>query len=76
LRAQVDEAELRFAIWSQDGTWRQIGPVLDASIISDEGGGGEHRSFTGAFVGMCAFDVSGMARPADFRYFIYETHNS
>ena len=46
--------------------------MLDASILSDEAGGGEHRSFTGAFVGMVAFDVSGGAIGADFRYFEYE----
>jgi xylan 1,4-beta-xylosidase len=33
---------------------------------------GAHRSFTGAFVGMVAFDVSGAAIGAGFRYFDYE----
>ena len=46
-----------------------VGPVLDASVISDEGGRGEHGSFTGAFVGMVAFDTSGAAMPADFSRF-------
>ena len=27
------------------GDWIRIGPVLDASVISDEGGRGEHASF-------------------------------
>ena len=45
--------------------------MLDASVISDEGGRGEHGSFTGAFVGMAAFDTSGRARPADFAHFTY-----
>ena len=43
-----------------------VGPELDASVISDEAGRGEHGSFTGAFVGMVAFDTSGRAAPADF----------
>ena len=47
------------------------GPELDASVISDEGGRGEHGSFTGAFVGMVAFDTSGRACPADFATFAY-----
>ena len=47
------------------------GPELDASVISDEGGRGEHGSFTGAFVGMAAFDTSGRAAPADFAWFAY-----
>ena len=49
-----------------------IGPVLDASILSDEcGGHAEHGSFTGAFVGMAAHDLNGTASPADFSYFLY-----
>ena len=51
------------------------GPPLDASIVSDEAGGGEHRSFTGAFVGMVAFDVSGAAIGADFHYFDYDARD-
>jgi xylan 1,4-beta-xylosidase len=46
--------------------------VLDASLLSDEAGAGEHGSFTGAFVGMVAFDTSGGAIGADFKYFEYE----
>jgi xylan 1,4-beta-xylosidase len=71
ISAQVEESRLQFAWVGPDG-WRNVGPVLDASILSDEAGGGEHRSFTGAFVGMFAFDASGGAAPADFRYFEYE----
>ena len=49
-----------------------IGPVLDASILSDECGGHQaHGSFTGAFVGVAASDLNGTAMPADFDYFIY-----
>ncbi|MCY1558460.1 hypothetical protein D9M68_953970 [compost metagenome] len=49
-----------------------IGPVLDASLLSDECGGHQaHGSFTGAFVGMAAHDLNGTASPADFDYFIY-----
>jgi len=69
--ARVEGSGLQFA-WASHGGWRNVGPVLDASILSDEAGGGEHRSFTGAFVGMFAFDVSGGGAAADFRYFEYE----
>jgi xylan 1,4-beta-xylosidase len=72
LAASVDRADLRFAYALDDGAWRKAGPILDASLISDEAGGGEHGSFTGAFVGMAAFDTSGGAMPADFRRFVYE----
>jgi xylan 1,4-beta-xylosidase len=70
LAAIVDKASLQFA-YAIDGVWREIGPVLDASLVSDEAASGEHGSFTGAFVGMFAFDTSGGAAPADFRDFRY-----
>ena len=54
------------------GAWRQAGPVLDASAVSDEAGRGEHGSFTGAFVGMAAFDTGGGGAFADFDHFTYE----
>lgn len=71
ISAQVEGSRLQFA-WAAPDGWRDVGPVLDASILSDEAGGGEHRSFTGAFVGMFAFDASGGATPADFRDFEYQ----
>jgi len=51
--------------------WQPVGPELDASLISDEAGRGTHGSFTGAFVGMLAFDTSGSASAADFTHFDY-----
>ena len=62
---------LQFWYREGGGDWAKAGPVLDASVISDEGGRGEHGSFTGAFVGMAAFDTSGSGIPADFDYFSY-----
>lgn len=70
LAMDVDGAALKFFVWAAE-KWNLVGPVLDASVISDEGGRGEHGSFTGAFVGMAAFDTSGAACPADFDYFSY-----
>ncbi len=60
LAAQVDGPDLQFHFDVGAG-WQTLGPVLDASVISDEGGRGEHASFTGAFIGMAAFDTSGSA---------------
>ena len=71
LGVDVDEAELRFRWATPDGAWSAIGPVLDASVLSDEGGRGAHANFTGAFVGMAAQDVSGQALHADFAYLDY-----
>lgn len=73
LAAEVRDNDLQF-FWRAKGeeAWRPIGPVLDAGVISDEGGRGEHGSFTGAFIGMLAFDTSGRAKPADFSRFVYQ----
>lgn len=70
LAVEVDHASQQF-FWRQGGDWQAIGPALDASLISDEGGRGEHASFTGAFVGMVAFDVTGQGLPARFSHFNY-----
>lgn len=71
LRVEVERARQRF-LWRQgSGDWRPLGPDLDASLVSDEGGRGEHRSFTGAFVGMHCVDLSGQATQARFVRFSY-----
>ena len=71
LRGEVDHGVLDFS-WSPDGMeWHRLPARLDYSVISDEGGKGEHRSFTGAFVGLCCQDLSGRGWPADFGYFEY-----
>lgn len=71
LKVEVRTTTLTFfyAIGADD--WTQVGGILDASILSDECGAGEHANFTGAFVGMSANDMSGQAMPADFAYFRY-----
>ena len=71
LRVTVDRAAQQFQWRQAGGEWQDIGPVLDASVISDEGGRGEHGSFTGAFVGMHCMDTSGRAREARFSRFDY-----
>ncbi len=72
LGVDVDGASLQFRYALPQGDWIPVGPVLDASILSDEAGIGEGGNFTGAFVGMAAYDLSGRAWPADFAYFTYE----
>ncbi|UJW73846.1 glycoside hydrolase family 43 protein [Rhizobium sp. SL42] len=74
LAMEVIDNDLQF-FWRSaadaGGDWQAIGPVLDAGVVSDEGGFGEHGSFTGAFAGMFAFDITGQAKPADFDHFLY-----
>jgi xylan 1,4-beta-xylosidase len=71
LRVQVAGAVQRFFWAVPGGHWQPLGPDLDAAVISDEGGRGEHANFTGTFVGMIAYDLSGQARVADFASFGY-----
>ena len=70
LRVEVVGKKQQFW-YAQDDGWQTIGPELDASVISDEGGRGEHASFTGAFVGMVAFDLTGQGLEARFTHFDY-----
>ena len=40
--------------------WQKVGPVLDASILSDEYATYDKKfGFTGAFVGICCQDLTG-----------------
>lgn len=70
LRVSVDGPVQQFW-YAQGGDWVAFGPALDASVISDEGGRGEHGSFTGAFVGMVTFDTTGQGKEARFVRFDY-----
>lgn len=69
LRAEVDCSRLQFSASPGGSNWLPIGPVLDASKLSDDYGAGLH--FTGAMIGLCAQDLSGARWPADFDYFDY-----
>jgi xylan 1,4-beta-xylosidase len=72
LALEIRGPSLQFFYALEGGALTRIGPVLDASILSDEcGGHAEHGSFTGAFVGVAASDLNGTARPADFSGFVY-----
>ncbi|MFT6168530.1 MAG: xylan 1,4-beta-xylosidase [Celeribacter sp.] len=71
MRADVDHADLRFSWRMDDADWTPIGGLLDATLISDEAGIGEHGSFTGGFIGMYAMDITGQGREALFSRFSY-----
>ena len=71
LEVRVTGASQQFLVSRPGGNPEPVGPVLDASIVSDEGGRGEHGSFTGAFVGMIAYDLTGQGWTADFTEFDY-----
>ncbi|WP_415936951.1 glycoside hydrolase family 43 protein [Streptomyces sp. 039-1] len=74
LRLTGLHGEASFAWWdAPTRLWRPLGPALDTSRLSDEyatvGDADGHFSdwgFTGAFVGVCAQDLTGGRLPADF----------
>lgn len=75
LRATSDGARVVFS-WASDGeNWNDLRPSFDLSQLSDEyttlGLG-----FTGAFVGMCAHDLTGRRAHADFDDFEYADQES
>ncbi|MBU0860550.1 MAG: glycoside hydrolase 43 family protein, partial [Alphaproteobacteria bacterium] len=70
LRVEVRGASQQF-FWSSGGQEHPLGPARDAYHVSDEGAQGEHASFTGAFVGMMAFDITGRGEKARFSSFSY-----
>ncbi len=69
LRAEVDGERLQFSASPDGATWRNVGPVLDMSKLSDDYG--STLRFTGAMVGLCAQDLGGACAVADFDYFDY-----
>jgi len=57
--------------YSLDGSrWQPIGPVLDASVLSDDAA--TPLGFTGAMVGMACQDAVSRSTYADFAYFRYQ----
>ncbi|WP_037619690.1 glycoside hydrolase family 43 protein [Streptomyces aureus] len=72
--------EAAFSWWdARTDTWSPLGPALDATRLSDEhatvGDADGHFSswgFTGAFVGLCAQDLTGARLPADFTDLRYQ----
>ena len=69
LKLEGNYETVRF-FYSLDGVqYEQYGEDCDATRISDE-----HindSAFTGAFIGICAQDMSGFSKYADFEYFEY-----
>jgi xylan 1,4-beta-xylosidase len=68
LKVLLNRADLRFFFSTDGEDWSQIGPVLDARVLSDDY---HDLGFTGAFFGICAQDEVSKSKHADFRYFIY-----
>ena len=70
LRATADGKRLQFSASPDGRAWREVGPVLDLSKLSDDYG--STLRFTGAMVGVCVQDLGGTNMAADFDYFDYQ----
>lgn len=70
LRVRARSGQLRWQ-WSTGSVWQPLPAVFDLTQLSDE-----HTTlgmgFTGAFVGMCAHDMTGASLVADFDDFEYQ----
>ena len=64
LRTEIDRDVLQFHASSDGVSWQTIGPVLDATKLSDDYAAG----FTGTMIGLCAQDLGGTKRHADFDF--------
>ncbi|UOQ44034.1 glycoside hydrolase family 43 protein [Halobacillus salinarum] len=74
LKASVTHEWLSF-YYSLDGeNWDQVGEAIDFSHLADDDP--DYVRFTGTFVGLCAQDLSGQEKCADFDYFIYDSEQS
>jgi xylan 1,4-beta-xylosidase len=77
LKLTLDRERAQFHYSADGREWRAIGPVLDAARMSDENaetvrdGFLLDQGFTGAFIGVCAQDLSGARLHADFDFFVY-----
>ncbi|KAM5354637.1 hypothetical protein ACJ41O_001284 [Fusarium nematophilum] len=73
LALSIRKGDLQFSYAVNDEeALTKIGPVLDASQLSDEcGPRGANGSFTGAFVGLACSDLNGAGKAAAFDYFLY-----
>jgi xylan 1,4-beta-xylosidase len=67
LKASFDDASLQFAFSPDGKAWTNIGAQLDAGLLSDEQA--TPFGFTGTFIGMCAQDLGGTQKHADFDFF-------
>jgi len=73
LRAVIDHQKLQFFASPDGRDFKPIGPVLDASKLSDDYGSVMH--FTGPMAGICAQDLNGTRSIADFDYFELRDEN-
>lgn len=74
LHAELNGETLQFAYSTAGGSRHPVGPVLDATLLSDDRViEGKTWGFTGCFVALCAQDSADSGIPADFDRFSYQS---
>lgn len=74
LKVIFEREHFHFAYARHPGAWQAIGPRFDAGKLSDDYCLG--LSFTGTFIALCAQDLAGTRKHADFDYFAYREGRS
>lgn len=69
VRVSYDKLQFYYSVGKEE--YRKIGPVFDASVLSDEAC--DEGWFTGAMTGICCQDLTGSGKYADFDWFTYNT---
>ncbi len=76
LKATIQREALQFSYSVANSDFKNIGNMLDMSILSDdyvrEGSERYRPAFTGCFVGLCCQDLMSNKQHADFDWFSYE----
>jgi xylan 1,4-beta-xylosidase len=75
LRLELDYQWYRFSYSLDGNNWKRIGPDLNSTPLSDEGGPDIFR-FTGSFAALFCADIRGQKACADFAYFDYQEHEA
>ncbi|NHN32650.1 glycoside hydrolase family 43 protein [Paenibacillus agricola] len=70
LKAVIDREHVQFWFSPDGEDWRRIGEALSIIHLSDDFA--DYIRFTGTFIGICAQDLSGSRKHADFDYFVYK----
>lgn len=74
LKAQIDRERVRFFYSTDLNDWRPIGEAMEICHLSDDGD--DFVRFTGTYIGLCAQDLNGTDKHADFDYFVYKEFNT
>jgi xylan 1,4-beta-xylosidase len=69
LKAVLDREFAQFYYMPAEEEWAPVGERVDITHLCDEDP--EYIRFTGTFIGLCAQDLGGTRKHADFDYFAY-----